>query len=359
MSHEASGAEPDLIASSHGSLGVITLNRPRALNALTPGMVAGMAQALDVFEADRAVAAVVVLGAGERAFCAGGDIRLMHEFGRGGRLDEALAFWRDEYHLNRRIHRYPKPFVALIDGIVMGGGVGVSLHGSHRVAGPRYLFAMPEVGIGFFPDVGSSHVLSRLPGAMGAYLAVTGARIGRAEAIALGLATHAVGSGAFPAMIAALALGEPLDTVLGAHAEPVGENTLAVHAKTIAAVFSAETLGELVARLGQRAAAGDAFCAETVAGLAGRSPTSMAVALEQVRRARNLTFEEAVRMDYRVVSRIARGHDFYEGVRAVILDKDHAPKWQPATIAELDSAAIAAHFAPVPDDLMFDDEEAQ
>ncbi len=203
--------ESELIRERRGRIGLVTLNRPKALNALTPGMVRGLAEALDAWERDDAVAAVVVTGAPGKAFCAGGDIRLLYDWGKAGRFAEARAFWREEYLLNARIKAYSKPYVAFIDGIVMGGGVGVSLHGSHRVASEHYLFAMPEVGIGFFPDVGATHALPRLPGRTGTWLAVSGDRVKQADALALGLATHTMASADMPGAIAALAAGDPLD----------------------------------------------------------------------------------------------------------------------------------------------------
>src|SRR5215213_9905276 len=194
----------EIICETKGGAGLMTLNRPQALNALTLEMVRAMRRALDQWADDPQVTRVVVTGAGERAFCAGGDIRRLYDLGRAGRRDEALGFWREEYALNILIKRYPKPYVALVDGLVMGGGVGVSLHGSHRIAGDRYAFAMPEVGIGFFPDVGATYALPRLPGRMGLYLALTGERARAADALWLGLATHAAPSDAFEDVQAAL-----------------------------------------------------------------------------------------------------------------------------------------------------------
>ena len=187
--------EPEIICERRGASGLVTLNRPKALNAITHGMVGRLAEALDAWERDPSITCVLIKGAGGRAFCAGGDIRMLYEAGTGGEVGRALAFWRDEYLLNIRIKRYPKPYLALIDGFVMGGGVGVSLHGSHRVAGQRYSFSMPEVGIGFFPDIGATYALPRLPGETGMYLALTGARVGPEDAAAIGLATHLVRSG--------------------------------------------------------------------------------------------------------------------------------------------------------------------
>jgi enoyl-CoA hydratase len=305
--------------------------------------------ALNAWQDDPAIGCVVVTGAGEKAFCAGGDIRLLHELGRAGRFEEARAFWREEYVLNCRIKAYPKPYIALIDGIVMGGGVGVSLHGSHRIAGPRFLFAMPEVGIGFFPDVGATHALPRLPGATGTWLAMTGDRVGQADAVALGLATHAVGAGGCALLLDALAAGEPPEAALARLAIDPGPPPHAAHRALIDHAFAAETAEEVLARL--IAADADPFAERLARGLAGKSPTSVKLALEQMRQGGKLSFTDAMRLEFRIVSRIVRGHDFYEGVRAVIIDKDQAPAWRPATLPEVGADAVAAYFAPLPDEL--------
>ncbi len=341
--------DSEIACDRRGPIGLVTLDRPKALNALTLGMVRGLAEALDVWERDAEITAVVVQGAGGKAFCAGGDIRHLHDLGRAGAHEEAMTFWREEYLLNIRIKTYPKPYVALIDGIVMGGGVGVSLHGSHRVAGPRHLFAMPEVGIGFFPDVGATYALPRLPGAVGTYLAVTGARIGQADALALGLATHAVGEGACAAIVERLGAGEMLEAVLADLAVDPGPSPLDPHRPLIDDVFSRATVEEIIAALEGRS--DDAFAAATLATLAARSPTSMKLALAQMRAGGKLSFTEAMRLEYRIVSRILRGHDFFEGVRAVLIDKDQAPRWSPPTLGEVSDAAIDAYFAPVADRL--------
>ena len=343
--------EPEILCETRGHAGVVTLNRPRALNALTLGMVRGLARALVAWEHDPAIRHVVVVGAGEKAFCAGGDIRLLYELGKAGRIEESRGFWREEYVLNARIKAYPKPYVALIDGIVMGGGVGVSLHGSHRVVGERYLFAMPEVGIGFFPDVGATHALPRLPGATGTWLAVTGERVGQADALALGLATHAVASSAMAGLLDALVAGQDVDAALAEWAAPAPPPPLASHRALIDDAFSAPTVEEIIARLDEVAGT-DPFAARLLAAMAQKSPTSMKLALAQMQAGGALTFAEAMRTEFRIVSRIATGHDFREGVRAVIIDKDNKPAWQPARLADVDSAMVAAYFAPLPDDLV-------
>jgi enoyl-CoA hydratase len=339
--------DQDIICETRGSAGFVLLNRPKALNALNLAMVREFARALDAWERDPAVTRIVVTGAGEKAFCAGGDIRTLHDLGKAGRHDEMLTFWREEYILNARIQSYPKPYVALVDGIVMGGGVGVSLHGSHRVAGERWLFAMPEVGIGFFPDVGATYALPRLPDASGVYLALTGDRVGQADAVALGLASHAVPSAAMAGLAEALTGADPVDRVIARFAQEPGPGKLAAHRAAIAACFGAPTLPQILARLHAAEEAGDGFAGKALATIRSKSPTSVAIAFEQMRRGASLGFAEAMRLEFRIVSRIPHGHDFYEGVRAVVIDKDQAPSWRPQTLEELDPAAVAAYFAPL------------
>ncbi len=341
--------EVEAICERSGAAGLITLNRPAALNALTLAMVRAMREALDAWAADPAVTRVVVTGAGEKAFCAGGDIRRLYEAGRAGRREEAITFWREEYELNALIEAYPKPYVSLIDGIVMGGGVGVSLHGSHRIAGERYLFAMPEVGIGFFPDVGATHALPRMPGRTGTYLALTGERVRAGDALALGLATHAVPSAAIPGIRAALIAGEPVDAVVARHAATPEPGPIAAERGVIDRCFGESTVAAILARLDEAAAGGSAFAGKTAATIRHKSPTSLAVALEQMRRGADLDFREAIRTEFRIVSRIVDGVDFYEGVRAVIVDKDGAPRWSPAGLDAVSRADVEAYFAPLPE----------
>ena len=220
--------DADILFERRGAAGLVTLNRPAALNAVTHGMVRSLRAQLDAWADDPAITRVVVKAAGERAFSAGGDIRALYDLGQAGRHAEALQFWRDEYPLNALIKNYRKPYVALIDGIAMGGGVGVSVHGSHRVAGDRFSFAMPEVGIGFFPDVGATWFLPRMPGELGAYCALTGERFNAADGCGAGLATHRVPSARFEAMLDGLAGTVSVDAVLAAFAEPAGEGPILV-----------------------------------------------------------------------------------------------------------------------------------
>lgn len=347
----------DILVEQRGALGLLTMNRPQALNALNLVMVEGMQKALDAFEVDGSIKHVAIRGVGGKAFCAGGDIRLMHDLGKADRHDEALKFWADEYVLNRHIHRYTKPYIALIDGIVMGGGVGVSLHGSHRLAGPNLMLAMPEVGIGFFPDVGATYALPRLQGASGKhagmYLALTGNRIKRADALHLGIATHSVQGGKEEEILAALAAGQDVEAVAKTFAEDAGAAPVAALEDKIERYFGQPSLVAVFAALEKGAAEGDQFAADTLAGMKKKSFNSMAISFEQMQRGGAMSFEQAMIAEYRIVSRIIRDTDFYEGVRSVIIDKDNAPKWNPASLEGIDPARIEAHFSPLPQDLTF------
>ena len=341
----------DILFERRGAAGLVTLNRPKALNAVTHAMVLALRAQLAAWADDDAVTRVVITGAGERAFSAGGDIRALYDLGKAGRHDEALQFWADEYPLNALIKNYRKPYVALIDGIVMGGGVGVSVHGSHRVAGDRYTLAMPEVGIGFFPDVGATWFLPRLPGELGTYCALSGERFNGADAVASGLATHRVASARFPALIAGLTGTVSVDAVLAAFAEPAGEGPVAARKGTIDRLFAGDTVEGILAALDREAASGSAdaeWAGKTAATLGTKSPTSLKLALAQVRRGAAWDFETCMRAEFRIVSRVIHGSDFYEGVRAVIVDKDNQPRWNPATLAGVSEAEVERHFAPLP-----------
>ena len=340
-------SEAEVICEQRGVAGFITLNRPAALNALTHGMVRAIAAALDGWEHDPAIDRVVIAGAGERAFCAGGDVRALYAQGKAGDHDGQMRFWRDEYRLNHRIQTYPKPFVALIDGIVMGGGVGVSLHGSYRVAGERFLFAMPEASIGFFPDVGASTFLARLPGRLGLWAGLTGGRIKAGDACALGLADAYVPACSWAGLADALAAPGDAAALVSSLAAAPPPAALPDECAVIDRCFSAGSLTEMLARLDRVAATGSAFAARAAAAMRKNAPLSMAIFLRQMREAPNLDFAATMDMEYRIVSRICRAQDFYEGVRALIVDKDHAPQWRPASLAEVDAGAVARYFAPI------------
>jgi enoyl-CoA hydratase/carnithine racemase len=337
----------EILFERRGAAGIVTLNRPKALNAVTHDMVRALARQLEAWANDPAVTRVVITAAGERAFSAGGDIRALYELGRAGRQAEALTFWRDEYPLNIAIKRYPKPYVALIDGIVMGGGVGVSVNGSHRVAGDKFQFAMPEVGIGFFPDVGATLFLPRMPGELGTWCALTGDRLRTADAVAAGIATHHVRSDRLPDLLDALCGNVSVDAVLGAFAEAAEEGPVMARRATIDRLFAGDRVEDTLARLDGEGGADGAWATQTATTIRTKSPTSLKLALAQVRRGAHWSFEDCMVHEFRIVSRIVHGHDFYEGVRAVIVDKDNAPRWRPATLGEVTEAEVERHFAPL------------
>ena len=347
--------EQDIIVDRRGSAGLLTLNRPAALNAVNLAMVRALRDALEGWRHDPGVTRVVVTAAGGRAFSAGGDLRAIWEAGRDGRHEESLGFWREEYALNAVIRDYPKPYVALIDGIVMGGGVGVSVHGSHRVAGDRFDFAMPEVGIGFFPDVGATWFLPRLAGAAGTFCALTGARLKADDALATGIATHRVGSARLAELAEALCRTDPVDAVLAAFAAPAGGGgTVTAHRGAIDRIFARDSVEDVLAGL-DAAAAGtgeDAeWAAATAATVRAKAPFSLKIALAQMRFGRAAPFADCMRAEFRIVSRVVHGHDFYEGIRAVIIDKDNRPRWRPADLAEVTDDAVAAHFGAIAHEL--------
>ena len=348
--------EPEVLLERRGEAGVITLNRPKALNALTHAMVLQIDPQLRAWARDGAVSRVILKAAGERAFCAGGDVRQIYDLGRAGRPDESQTFFRDEYVLNHLIGTYPKPYVSLIDGICMGGGFGLSAHGTYRVGGERYLFAMPEVNIGLFPDVGGTHVLPLLPGAAGIYLAYTGARIKAADALHMGLLTHAVPSARMADLEAALVAGGEVAETLAAYGFDPGPAPARTHEALVADAFARGDALAVLAAL-DAAAGGTApwagFAGETAAALRSKCPTSLALAAEQMRRGPDLDLAGCLKAEFRVVERMLRGHDFYEGVRALLVDKDNAPRWQPDRLEAVDPAVIAAHFDPIPDELVF------
>jgi enoyl-CoA hydratase len=345
--------EPDILFERRGTAGLVILNRPHALNAVSHDMVCMLAQQLGDWETDQAVTRVLLTANGGRAFSAGGDLRALYDLGRAGRYDEALGFFRDEYALNARIKRYRKPYVALIDGIVMGGGVGISVHGSHRVAGDRFVFAMPEVGIGFFPDVGATWFLPRLPGELGTYCALTGERLDAADGVAAGVATHRVASAKFPELIEALCTGVSVDALLGAFAQPAGEGPVKARQAAIDRLFEGHRVEDILGRLDAEPAEGanGATARATAALIRTRSPTSLKIVLAQMRRGPSLDFAECLRTEFRIVSRVVRGHDLYEGIRAVIVDKDQAPRWQPPTLGAVSAAEVERHFEPLAGEL--------
>jgi enoyl-CoA hydratase len=340
----------DIQFERRGAAGVVILNRPQALNAVTYEMVRALRAALDDWAGDPSVTRVVIMANGGRAFSAGGDIRALTDLGKAGKIDEALQFWRDEYPLNATIKNYRKPYVALIDGIVMGGGVGISIHGSHRVAGDKFQFAMPEVGIGFFPDVGATWFLPRMPGELGTYCALTGDRFNAADACATGVATHRIPSARFPALLEGLYGTVPVDAVLAAFTEPAGEGPIVARRAVIDRLFADNRVEDILRALDAEKSDHAEWARATATSIRAKSPLSLKLALAQVRRGKDWDFATCMDAEFRIVSRIIRGHDFYEGVRAVIVDKDNKPRWQPATLGKVSEAEVERHFAALSGD---------
>ena len=350
----ATQLDTPVIARVEGQVGRLTLNRPEALHALTEEMCTIMLEALLAWRADDSVEIVMIDHAeGTRGFCAGGDIRMLAESGRGdGRA--ARAFFHAEYRLNTAIHAFPKPYIALMDGITMGGGVGISMHGSHRVATENTIFAMPETGIGLFPDVGGGWFLPRMGGEVGTWLALTGARLKGTDICAAGLATHFVPSELLGNLKAQLldadysqGAAEMLGEVLRSRSHPVPAPAYAEHAAAIRSCFAFDSVAEIMLAL--RNQGGD-WAQKQFHILQGKSPTSMTVALRQLRLGAEMeSFAENMAMEYRIGGRVVHTHDFSEGVRAVIEDKDNAPKWIPARVEDVSAGDIDAIFAPLPE----------
>ena len=322
-----------------GVLGRVTLNRPQALNALTLEMCAALQRQLAAWADDPDIAAVAIDAVPGRAFCAGGDIRIVSQWGQESD-PRALEFFRTEYALNSFIKHFPKPYVALIDGICMGGGVGISIHGSHRVVTENVLFAMPETAIGFFTDVGGSYFLPRMPGATGTYLGLTGARIKAADMLYVGAATHFVPSTELSRGAERLAAGDAPDDVLRGSAKDAGEATLTARRAEIEAAFSPSTVEEIVARLDEAGAWGS----EITRLLAKGSPTSLKLVRRALEEGKDRTLNACLEMEFQIVAEILKGHDFREGVRALLIDKDNAPRWAPTRLEEVSEANIARFF---------------
>lgn len=341
MSQQAD--EQEVLVTRSGGVGRLTLNRPKAINALNHAMVRTMASALLEWEADPEVAVVLVDGAGERGLCAGGDIVAIHDdakFGRPG----SREFWRDEYILNTAIGNYPKPYVAIMDGIVMGGGVGISAHGSVRIVTERSSIAMPETGIGFVPDVGGTYLLSRTPGEIGTHVALTTGRLNAGDAIALGFADHFVPSESLPGFVAALESGSVTDA-LAQFEQPAPESPLLAQQSWIDEAYSADTVEEIVARL---QATGSPEATKAAEQILGKSPVALKVTLRSLRHARDLgSLEEVLNEEFRVSVASLSSHDLVEGIRAQVIDKDRNPQWSPATLADVTTADVDRYFQPL------------
>jgi len=336
-------SDPEILFDVKGAAGIVTLNRPKALNAFTLAMMHGLHPKLIEWADDPAIERVIVKAVGDRAFCAGGDIRALYDWGTSGD-PMAVDFYNQEYKLNTFIKEYPKPYIAFMDGITMGGGVGLSVHGSHRVATEKLMFAMPETGIGLFPDVGGTYFLPRTPGETGMWLSLTGARLKAADAVFAGIATHFTPSDGLDALEDALcAPGTDVDAVLADHAGTPEAGTLADLQSGIGRLFSGLSVEAILADLD---ADGSEWAAKQAATIRTKSPTSLKVAYRQMKDGAAADFRTCMTIEFRIVSRIMKGPDFYEGVRATIIEKDNAPKWQPDTLEAVTADDIDRIFAP-------------
>ncbi|WP_262690576.1 enoyl-CoA hydratase/isomerase family protein [Kordiimonas aestuarii] len=338
--------DPEVLFETRGNIGLITLNRPKALNSLTHGMCVEVKRLLDEWAMKPSVQAVVVVGAGDKAFCAGGDVVKVTRSYKAG-TTEWRDFFHDEYLMNIAIAEFPKPYISLVDGIAMGGGVGVSIPGDLWVATEKTLFAMPETGLGLFPDVGGGWFLPRLPGETGMFLALTGARIKAPDLYALGIASHVVASENVDDVIAAFASSE-IKTVDDAravldrfHADPEPA-PLAEVMDDIDSAFAGVRMEEIVHTLELNE---DEWSQKQFKILMSKSPTSLKLTFAQLRRGEALdNFRDNMRMEYRMVTHVMQGNDFYEGVRAILIDKDNAPVWNPSALDRVSDDDIAAYF---------------
>ncbi|TPG35888.1 enoyl-CoA hydratase/isomerase family protein [Mycolicibacterium hodleri] len=343
----------DILVNVENGVGLVTLNRPKAINSLTHGMVTDLEKALRKWENDDSVQSVLLSGSGERGLCAGGDVIAIYHSAKGDGA-EARSFWHDEYLLNAYIARYPKPYVAVMDGIVMGGGVGVAAHGSVRIVTDTTKMGMPEVGIGFIPDVGGTYLLSRAPGLLGLHAALTGAPFSGADAVAMGFADHFVPHGELAEFTATL-VADGVDVAVSRFAVEPPASPLLAQRGWIDECYAGETVVDIVAALRGHDAGPASDAADKIAG---RSPIALAVTLEAVRRATKLdTLKDALREEFRTSCAALRSYDLVEGIRALLVDKDKNPKWQPPTLASCSPDLVEAYFAPAEPDLTFPEEE--
>jgi enoyl-CoA hydratase/carnithine racemase len=350
---QAVAENEDILVNVENGVGLVTLNRPKAINSLTHGMATGLDQTLRTWADDDSVHTVLLTGAGERGLCAGGDVVAIYHSAKADGTD-ARAFWHDEYILNAYIAEYPKPYVAVMDGIVMGGGVGVSAHGNVRVVTDTTKMGMPEVGIGFIPDVGGTFLLSRAPGLLGLHAALTGAPFSGADAIAMGFADHYVPHDALAEFTQSVVTAG-VDAAVSKFATEPPASPLLAQRHWIDECYAGETVEDIVAALRGH----DAAPANDAAGqIAGRSPIALAVTLAAIRRAKHLgTLKDVLRQEFRTSCAALRSHDLVEGIRAQLIDKDRTPQWSPATLALCSTDAVDAYFAPADPDLTFPEED--
>ena len=333
-------SEQSVVARRDGRVGRILLNRPKALNALDLPMIQACAAALAKWRDDPSIHAVVIEGAGERAFCAGGDIRAIRGHAMAGETDIVESFFREEYALNQAIASYPKPYIALVDGICMGGGIGVSVHGPYRVASEHAMFAMPETAIGFFPDIGASYFLPRLPGELGMYLGLTGTRVLGSDAVHAGFATHYVPRTKIAELSRLLALDGP--AALGAFAEPISAFAMQADRAAIDRCFAADSVPDIIQRLERD---GGEWAQRTLKTLQGMSPHALFWSFEIIRRGARATLADALQAELELTRAVTVQPDFHEGVRAMVVDKDRQPKWAASRIEQVDPAEINRLFS--------------
>jgi enoyl-CoA hydratase len=351
MNDQSSAPAADVIFREEGRAAFITLNRSQALNALTHDMVASMNKRYLRWAAAPRIYGVVLESASERAFCVGGDIRSVVDQAQNA-PEKAEAFFRDEYQHNWTLECFTKPNVALIDGPVMGGGVGISIYGTHRVAGERFRFAMPEVTIGLFPDIGGGWFMSRFPGETGTYLALTGRSVGRVDGFYLGIASHCIPAADFDKIRHAMIESDPIDPVLAALHQDPGEGEIAPLQDAIDRIFAAETMEDILARLDAETGTHAEWARGTAALIRQNAPLSLKITLRQLRMARgNALLKDALVTDFRLATRMVAAPDFREGVRAAIIDKDRNPRWQPASLADVSDEMVASFFAPLEQEL--------
>lgn len=337
----------DILFAREGRTGVITLNRPKAFNAITLAMFQNLQRQLSMWSKDDTISQYLIEAVPGKAFCSGGDVRSIYDWGHAGDT-RALELFKHEYPLNAAIKRSGKPYIALLDGLTMGGGVGVSLNGNIRIASENFSFGMPETGIGLFPDVGASFFLSRCPGEIGMYLGLTGQRLKAADALYAGLIDHFVPADDFPALRAALFKSDDVPATVKRFTASPGDPELAVHQTIIDEMFSSGSVEEIMSALAQDNADWSQNILRT---LSQKSPTSLKVTYRQLREGAKLSFDDCMRMEFRITSRMLRGHDLYEGIRAVVIDKDMSPEWDPSTLAGVTDKMVAEYFAPLEHEL--------
>lgn len=339
----------DELDGTGGNLGIITLNRQSVLNSLNLSMIHAIHKQLQSWMVAEHIKAVVIRAAEGRAFCAGGDLRLTHQQARIN--NPALShFFHDEYQLNRLIFHYPKPYIALLDGITMGGGAGISVHGSHRIATERLMFAMPETGIGFFPDVGGTYFLPRLPGNLGVYLGLTGARLTGDDCVALGITQQKVAQETLPDLIQALAqqpfnnnARDAVTSTIHRFKMITKPSLLLEQQQILDSCFSHASVEEIVQALSQTSSP---LCEEAIIALAQKSPTSLKVTLRALQKGKQLDFDRCMEQEQILTNHFIQGHDFPEGIRALIVDKDKHPHWQPSSLAEVTVSQVETYFRP-------------